>query len=144
MTKANEDVAARKIESAGHVRQADPQLTGEAMPFDLHHEVREMRLEDTWARTGQNAKTLVKYSDFRVVLIVMRTGAHIREHETDARVSIQCLSGRLRLSLPDRTVVLSPGRLLVLDRSVLHEVEALDESALLLSISWPRGAASRE
>ena len=33
---------------------------------------------------------------------------------------------------------------IVLDKSVPHEVEALRESALLLSISWPRGAEHRD
>jgi hypothetical protein len=33
---------------------------------------------------------------------------------------------------------LSTGHLLVLDCGVLHDVEALEESALLLTISWRR------
>jgi hypothetical protein len=35
-------------------------------------------------------------------------------------------------------VTLSTGHLLVLDCGVLHDVEALEESALLLTISWRR------
>jgi hypothetical protein len=35
-------------------------------------------------------------------------------------------------------VNLSAGHLLVLDCGVLHDVEALEESALLLTISWRR------
>ena len=35
-------------------------------------------------------------------------------------------------------MILSPAHLLVLDRGVLHDVEALEESALLLTISWRR------
>jgi hypothetical protein len=40
--------------------------------------------------------------------------------------------------LVDRKVTLSTGQLLVLDCGVLHDVEALEESALLLTISWRR------
>jgi hypothetical protein len=40
--------------------------------------------------------------------------------------------------LPDRKVNVSSGQLLVLDCGILHDVEALEESALLLTISWRR------
>jgi quercetin dioxygenase-like cupin family protein len=136
----DDDARGREGGPSGTARKPHAQLTGPALPFDLDGEVRELRLEETWTRTGQNAKTLVKHPDFRIVLIVLRAGAHIREHQADARVSIQCLAGHLRLSLPDETVDLRAKHMVVLDKAVPHEVEALRESALLLSISWPRGA----
>jgi mannose-6-phosphate isomerase-like protein (cupin superfamily) len=40
--------------------------------------------------------------------------------------------------LADRKVNVSAGQLLVLDCGVLHDVEALEKSALLLTISWRR------
>jgi hypothetical protein len=40
--------------------------------------------------------------------------------------------------LADRKVNVSAGHLLVLDCGVLHDVEALEESAFLLTISWRR------
>ena len=40
--------------------------------------------------------------------------------------------------MANRKVTLSTGHLLVLDCGVLHDVEALEESALLLTISWRR------
>ena len=42
------------------------------------------------------------------------------------------------IHLADRKVNVSVGHLLVLDCGVLHDVEALEESALLLTISWRR------
>ena len=36
----------------------------------------------------------------------------------------------------------SAGHLLVLDCGVLHDLEALEESALLLTISWRRGESN--
>ena len=44
-------------------RKEDPQLTGSVMQFDLGGEIRELQREDTWTRTGQNAKTLEEYCD---------------------------------------------------------------------------------
>jgi hypothetical protein len=41
-----------------------------------------------------------------------------------------------------KIVDLPVGHLLVLDRAVLHDVEAQEESAFLLTIAWPEGAES--
>jgi len=60
------------------------------------------------------------------------------QHKAEGRVSIQQLKGRVCLHLVDRTASISAGDLLVLDCGVLHDVEALEESALLLTISWRR------
>jgi quercetin dioxygenase-like cupin family protein len=37
-----------------------------------------------------------------------------------------------------RTFDLAAGRLLTLDEGVRHDVEAVDDSALLLTIAWPQ------
>jgi hypothetical protein len=48
------------------------------------------------------------------------------------------LEGQICIHLADRNVNMSAGHLLVLDCGVLHDVETLEESALLLTISWRR------
>jgi len=62
----------------------------------------------------------------------------MRQHRAEGPVSIQQLKGQVSIHLADRKVTLSSGHLLVLDCGVLHDVEALQESALLLTISWRR------
>jgi hypothetical protein len=62
----------------------------------------------------------------------------MRKHRAEGRISIQQLKGQVCIHLADRMVTLSTGHLLVLDCGVLHDVEALEESALLLTISWRR------
>ena len=58
------------------------------------------------------------------------------EHRTAARISVQTLAGHIRLRLPDRTMELPAGQLLVLDQWVPHDVEAEEDSAFLLTLSW--------
>ena len=60
----------------------------------------------------------------------------MHEHRTAARISVQTLSGHIRLKLPDRTVELPTGQLLVLNQCVSHDVEAEEDSAFLLTLSW--------
>src|SRR5579864_4132588 len=116
-----------------------PGLAKPLLQIDLEQELRQLRQEDSWQReTGRSSKTLAKYPDFRIVLILMKSGTRMRQHRAEGRISIQQLKGQVCIYLADRKVTLSTGHLLVLDCGVLHDVEALEESALLLTISWRR------
>ena len=106
------------------------------MEFDLPAEIHRLKAETTW-NTGQNARTLIKYDDFRVVLIALAAEARIQEHKTEGRISIHLLSGHVQVRAAGRTFSLYPGGLLALDQGVPHDVHALEESALLLTIAWP-------
>ena len=60
-------------------------------------------------------------------------------HRAEGSISIQALTGKLRLHLPEQTVELPAGRLLTLERALPHDVEALEDCSFLLTISWSRG-----
>jgi quercetin dioxygenase-like cupin family protein len=63
----------------------------------------------------------------------------MNEHHVDGRTSIQLLQGSLRVHLPGESVEIHAGDLLTLEYELLHQVEALEESALVVTISWPGG-----
>jgi quercetin dioxygenase-like cupin family protein len=116
-----------------------PGLAEALLQIDLDRELQQLRQEDSWQReTGRSSKTLAKYPDLRIVLILMKAGTQMRQHRAEGRISIQQLKGQVRIHLADRKVDVSAGHLLVLDCGVLHDVEALEESAFLLTISWRR------
>lgn len=118
-------------------RRPHPQAMAAAyLEFDLTREIEQLHQEHEWA-TGQNAKTLVKYDDFRVVLTVLRRHTRIPDHQTEGRISIQTVRGHLQLRAEGRTFDLPAGSLLALDRGLPHDLEALEDSAFLLSIAWP-------
>ncbi|MBA3320498.1 MAG: cupin domain-containing protein [Pyrinomonadaceae bacterium] len=109
------------------------------LTFNLVAEIEQLNREEHWVKDGRISKTLVKHSDFRIVLMVMKAGTLMQEHKTDARISIHVLSGRLLIKLDRETIELPAGHLLVLEKGLSHDVNALEESAFLLSISWPHG-----
>jgi len=117
------------------------QVAGALLTFDLFGEVERLRGEESWRQSMRNAKTLVKEPDFRIVLIVMRQGGRMEEHRAPGRLSIQTLTGHVRLQVLDQTIDLPAGHVLALDSDVAHDVEALDESAFLLTIAWPARAS---
>jgi hypothetical protein len=66
----------------------------------------------------------------------MKANTQMNQHQAEGRISIQQLFGHIRVRLPHQQVTLSRGELLVLDGAVLHDIEAKEESAFLLTISW--------
>ncbi len=139
MTTPQRKVAQEKQGRTGH-ESLTGHLTAPLMDFNLPNEITQLHAEEAWLRTGRNSKTLVKQPDFRIVLIALQKGGHLEEHSADARISIYTLSGLVKLQLPEQTVELPDGHLLVLDRALEHDLEALEESAILLTISWPHSA----
>ncbi len=131
------EIPARRAE-----RPLEP-LFAPRLQFDLDAEIRGLWQEDA-ARGGRNAKTLVKFPDFRIVLMVLRGRSRINEHEAAGRISIQAVRGHIRLHVSSHegageTIDLPAGHLLVLDRRLRHDVEAEVDSAFLLTVAWPEG-----
>ncbi|MGZ4888628.1 MAG: hypothetical protein ACXWBH_05565, partial [Candidatus Angelobacter sp.] len=123
----------------GRVREPGV-LAATSLKFNLEEEIRQLQAEPRW-QAGHTAKTIAKYGDFRVVLVVMKAGAQLVRHRTAGRISIQACHGSLRLhfsgDFESETVEVAAGDLFLLDREVAHDVEALTDSALLLTIAWP-------
>jgi quercetin dioxygenase-like cupin family protein len=119
-----------------HRRPHAPPMASPFLEFDLTSEVERLHGESTW-KTGQNARTLIKYDDLRVVLMALRAGAHIPAHRANGRISVHVLSGHVRLNASGRAFDLLPGSLLALDVRAPHDLEALEDSAVLLTIAWP-------
>jgi len=123
-------------EHEAHRRPHAPPTAGAFMEFDLPAEIHRLHAETTWS-TGHNARTLIKYDDFRVVLTALQASARVPTHKTEGRISIHVLSGHVQVKASERTFSLRPGGLLALDQGVPHEIEALEESAFLLTLAWP-------
>ena len=129
-------------------KESQPRSVGHAMigdtlgipiiQCDLLREIQNLHKEEAWLQgTGPSSTTLVKHPDLRIVLLAMKKKMCMHQHSTAARISVQTLAGHIRLRLPDRTVELPAGQLLALDRCMSHDVEAEEDSAFLLTLSWP-------
>jgi len=100
----------RPSEGAGHLSRL-PNLGSSVLQFDLSKEIEELRKEDSWQReTGRSSKTLVKQQDFRIVLVLMKAHTRMTEHRAEARISIQALSGRMRVHLEGHSPELTAGQ----------------------------------
>ena len=115
-----------------------PQLANAVIRVNIHQEIEKLKSASALQQdTGRSSENLVKYEDFRIVLVVMKAESRMSHHHADGPISVQGIQGRIRLHLPeDQTVELGPGDMLALEPGLKHDVEALEDSAFLLTISW--------
>ena len=134
----HESAAARpRGQTGGSDERPARRVSSAVSTFDLAEEVAALCRESAWQQGDRNAKTLFKEADVRVVLTALKAGAVVKEHQVPGPATVQTLSGRLALHLSDRTVELASGQLLALTGDLPHDVEAIEESAFLVTIAWP-------
>lgn len=120
--------------SAGDSTEHPHTLSGPLLELDLETALEELRRGDQYQNGKPSGRTLVKEPDLRVVVFAFRSGARMKEHRASGPISVQTLGGRVRLQVGERSVELTPGRLLAIEPDIPHDVEALEDSALLLTI----------
>ena len=109
--------------------------------FDVASLTRELREEESYAREGHTARTLLRAPDLRVILVVVRAGSTISEHHAQVTATVHVLAGKIRLQLPDRPVHLEVGQLLTLGPGLEHDVQAETDGSFLLTLGWPQDRA---
>ena len=90
---------------------------------------------------GHTARTLAKHGELRILLLALRKDAVVPEHKADGRVSIHTIRGHVRVRAGERTFDLSAGRLITLEPGERHDVEALEDSGVLVTIAMSRPTA---
>lgn len=133
LTKKRDEVMTDGTPQTGREHEVGT-LTAPLLTLDLKREVEQLRSEGRW-QSGHTAKTLVKYPDFRVVLIVMKADGRLEKHRTEGRISVQTLDGRIRFRTAERAVELAAGEMLTLEHDIPHDVEGIIDSAFLLTIA---------
>jgi quercetin dioxygenase-like cupin family protein len=103
--------------------------------LSLPHEIELLKAEQAFINAGKSSKTLVKFPDLRIVLIVMKANTIMKEHRTKGRISVQPLSGRVRMHVSEQIFELTNGDILVVEDSIPHDVEAVEDSTILLNIA---------
>lgn len=102
--------------------------------ISLEDETEALRNSTEWL-TGIARKRLIQHPDFQMTLRRMKPNTRIPEHYNPGRICVQTLFGHIRMHADGRTFDLRRGQCLVLDRAVVHDVEAVEESAFLLTVA---------
>jgi len=121
-------------QTTGSAERPAQQVSGPLLTFDLNQEAERLRHEDAWLKGDHNAKTLVKGAEERVVLVVLKAGAHLAPHHAPSAFTVQVLAGQIEFSAAGQVVQLHPGSLLALESGLTHAVTANAESTFLLTL----------
>ncbi len=92
-------------------------------------EIARLKRGALWAGGDRAAEGLAKNGELSVTLIALKRGAALKEHQARGTVAVTVLAGAIRLNGANYAA----GDVAVIDRGIPHAVEALEESALLLT-----------
>jgi quercetin dioxygenase-like cupin family protein len=101
----------------------------------LTEERERLRHEPAWRSSDRNAITLFKTPALGLVLLALKKGARLPEHRAEGSLTVQLVSGRVRVEAASRRLELEPGDVLVLEPRLGHALEAVQESAVLLTLT---------
>ena len=110
-------------------------LAGPLLTFNLEEQLREMRAEESYDRSGRSGRTLAKAGRMRVTLVAMARDNVIGTHQADSPMTLHVLQGHIRFRANNEERELNAGELLFFGPGDAHDIRATEESALLITIS---------
>ena len=118
----------------------DTDALNDIVQFEISQEISILNARRPWLQ-GHSARTLFKGTTFRIVLISMDANSKLNKHHADGTISVHVLRGSLRLHIGEQTRDIAANGLLTIGASIEHDVEALEDSHFLLTMSWPDAEA---
>ena len=134
----NRSDRARQDDQAGH-RARHPHhenllALGGLVAVDVRAEITRLKSEPAWADNDRHGSSLVKGDGINLALMLLKKGARLQEHHTRAPIAVAVIDGRINFVANGKTQVVTRGMIIALDRGIAHSVEALEESALVLTV----------
>ena len=110
-------------------------LAGPVLAFDLAEQIAALQAEEPYRRSGRAGRTLAKSGRFRLVLTAMADGNEINTHQADSPMTLQVVQGSLTFRTAGQEYRLNAGQVLFFGPGEAHDIRAVEDSALLLTLS---------
>ena len=131
-------MAERKKGSAAKLRA----LEGQVHQFDVPGEMTGLLQRIRANKSKRSASILVKKGPIRVSVQALDEGGQLENQSVDGPFTIQCLLGRVQVSVQGRDHRISTGDLLVVDAGVAHDISAEEASVLLVTVAAATGGGT--
>ncbi|MGE5432933.1 MAG: cupin domain-containing protein [Syntrophomonadaceae bacterium] len=115
---------------SAHERTLDAPL----LSFSIKNEIEELKKGSGWQQGDRNAITLQKDDNLRVVLMSVHKGAVLQEHKAEGAITIFVVSGKMIFTTEQKKVTAETGDMIVVEKPLVHRVEALEETHFILTI----------
>ena len=112
----------------------DRALSAPWLLFKVSEQLERLKREPGWQQNDLNTITLMKTPGMTVVLTALKAGSVMHEHQASGPVTIHVLSGKVGIDFVGEGVEVCSGELVTVDPLVAHEVKALEESVILLTV----------
>lgn len=83
---------------------------------------------------GEKTSALFKSDDLEVMRLVLPAGGTLPPHKVAGELTIQCIEGRLEVTVDGSAYPLQAGQLLYLQGGVVHGVRALEDLQALVTV----------
>jgi quercetin dioxygenase-like cupin family protein len=111
----------------------DRVLDGTYVFVDIPSYISQVKEEKSWEKNDRNGITVFKSSNITQVITVLHQGSAIKDNELDEYLSVQVLSGNVRISTPEGDIDAIKHQMITFHPHVRHSLEALSESIILLT-----------
>ena len=88
--------------------------------------------------SGSRSHALFKSADLEVIRLVLPAGEGLPPHAVAGEITLQCIEGRISFNCDAGERELAAGQLIHSAAEEIHELRAIDDSSLLLTISLAR------
>jgi len=105
--------------------------------LDLGTALEALRSERGPNASGHRQITLLHHGPVRMVLFAFAAGGRLPDHRAPGWITIHVLRGAIAVRTAEARHTLGAGQLLALDPGVSHDVEASEESDMLLGVYPP-------
>ncbi len=107
---------------------------GGLIAVDVRAEIARLKSELAWADNDRHGSSLVKGDGINVALMMLKKGAKLQQHHTRAPITVQVIEGKINFVARGKSQLATAGTIVALDRAIEHSVEALEESAIVLTV----------
>lgn len=114
-------------------------IAGENLVFDLAQQIAELRADESYGRSGRTGRTLVKAGPFRLTLTLLAAGVEVGTHHATSPMTLQPVEGRLRYEVDGEEFEIARGDVLYFGPGHAQGIRALEDTALLLTITGEAG-----
>lgn len=111
----------------------DRVLDGTYVFVDIPSYIHQIKDEKSWEKNDRNGITVFKSANITQVITVLHQGTAIKDNELDEYLSVQVLSGNVRISTPEGDIDAVKNQMITFHPHVKHSLEALSESIILLT-----------
>ena len=114
----------------------DIRFAGAGHLIDLGKALERLLSEPPHPTQGHRQITLHRHGASTLALYYFNAGGRLREHGADAVVSMHLLEGQVNVHTSEGTYRMETGQILILAPKVAHDLQAVKNSRLLLTVCF--------